>query len=145
MGMKMYGPQNIILGNDVGIGAEALFMCTRAKIIIGDHVMFGPRVTVITGGHRMDLIGRYMTTVTNEEKRPEDDRDVIFEGDNWIGANVTVLRGVTVGEGAVIAAGAVVTKDVPPYSIVGGVPAKVIKMRFDEETLAKHIETLNQS
>lgn len=143
-GMKMYGAGNIIAGNDVSIGDGCLFMCTRAKIKIGDHVMFGPQVTVITGGHRMDLVGRYMTTVTNEEKNPEDDRDVVFEGDNWIGAGVTVLRGVTVGEGAVIAAGAVVTRDVPPYSIVGGVPARVIKMRFDEETVKRHRELLGK-
>lgn len=142
--VRMYGPENIYLGNDVIIGDGALFMCTRAKIHVGDHVMFGPQVTVITGEHRMDLVGRYMTTVTNEEKRPEDDRDVIFEGDNWIGANVTVLSGVTVGKGAVIAAGAVVTRDVPPYAIVGGVPAKVLKMRFDEETLKLHEEALTK-
>ena len=140
--VRMYGPENIYLGNDVIIGDGALFMCTRAKIHVGDHVMFGPQVTVITGEHRMDLVGRYMTTVTNEEKRPEDDRDVIFEGDNWIGANVTVLSGVTVGKGAVIAAGAVVTRDVPPYAIVGGIPARVIKMRFDEETVVMHEEQL---
>ena len=113
-------------------------MCTRAKIKIGDNIMFGPGVTCITGGHRTDMVGRYMVSVTNEEKRPEDDRDIIFEGDNWVGANVTILRGVTIGEGSVIAAGAVVTKDVPPYSIVGGVPAKVIKMRFTDEELTEH-------
>ena len=55
----------------------------------------------------------------------------------WVGNNVTVLAGVTVGDGAVLAAGAVVTKDVPPYAIVGGVPAKVIKCRFDENTIRK--------
>ena len=55
----------------------------------------------------------------------------------WIGANVTVLGGVTVGRGAVVAAGSVVTKDVEPYSIVGGVPAKLIRYRFDASTRSK--------
>lgn len=143
-GFRMYGPKNIEIGNNVSIGEETLLMCTRAKIHIGDNVMFGPRVTVITGGHRTDVVGRYMISITDEEKRPEDDRDIVFNGDNWVGANATILRGVTIGEGAVVAAGAVVTKDVPPYSIVGGVPAKVIKMRFDEETLAEHIGQLSK-
>ena len=66
------------------------------------------------------------------EKLPENDQDVVFEGDNWIGANVTILKGVTIGEGAVIAAGSVVNKVVPSYSVVGGVPARVIRMRFTE-------------
>jgi len=85
-----------------------------------------------------------MMSVTDAEKRPEDDRDIVFEGDNWIGANVTIPKGVTIGEGSVIAAGAVVTKDVPSYSIVGGVPAKVIKMRFSEEELAEHKRLLQK-
>lgn len=135
---------NVHIGNDVAINERALFMCTRARIYIGDHVMFGPQVTMITGGHRMDMVGRYMSTVTNEEKSPENDQDIIIEGDNWIGANVTILKGVTVGKGAVIAAGAVVTRDVPPYTIVGGVPAKVIMERFDAETLRKHMEILEE-
>lgn len=132
-GFRMYGAKNIHMGNDVGIGEGALFMCTKAKIIVGDHTMFGPQVTVITGGHRYDIQGRVMKSIGEDEKRPEDDQDVIFEGDNWIGANVTILRGVTIGEGAIVAAGAVVTKTVPPYTIVGGCPARVIKNRFDEK------------
>lgn len=129
---------NICVKDNVSIGRNNLFLCSRAKIYIGDHVMFGPNVTVITGRHRTDLIGRYMITVTDAEKRPEDDREVVFKGDNWVGANATVLQGVTIGRGAVIAAGAVVTKDVPDYAIVGGVPAELIKYRFDEQRLEEH-------
>ena len=78
-----------------------------------------------------------MYEVKDSDKRDSDDQDVVFSGDNWIGANSTILKGVTVGEGAVVAAGALVNKDVPPYAIVGG-PAKVIKMRFTEDEIAEH-------
>lgn len=134
---------NVFIGNDVSIGPKALFICTRAKIIIGDHVMFGPQVTMITGGHRLDIVGRNMKSITDSEKLPENDIDIVLEGDNWIGANSIILKGVTVGEGAVVAAGAVVTQNIPPYSIWGGVPAKQIGMRFDEEAIERHKTILN--
>ena len=90
-------------------------------------------MTIITGDHRIDILDKPMTQVTDREKRPEDDQDVVFEGDNWIGANATILKGITICEGAVIAAGAVVTKNVEPYAIYGGVPAKKIRDRFPNE------------
>ena len=72
-------------------------------------------------------------------KLPENDQDVIFVGVYWIGMNVSVLKGVTIGRGCIIAAGAVVNKSTPPpYSIVGGVPAKVLKMRFTPEQIKEH-------
>lgn len=128
---SFYGIHNMEIGNNVSFGDKNLFMCTRAKIKIGDNVMTGPNVTIITGSHRIDIKGIPMISITNEEKLPENDKDIIIEGDNWIGANAIILKGIRVGEGAVVAAGAVVTKDVPPFSVVAGVPAKVIKMRFD--------------
>ncbi len=137
--------KNVHIGNNVYVGSEALFMCTRAKTYIGDNVMFGPRVVMITGGHRIDVVGRYMISITDKEKSPEDDRDIILEGDNWIGANATILRGVTLGKGSVVAAGAVVTKDVAPFTVVGGIPAKLIRKRFDDETLLRHLQLLEDT
>lgn len=125
--------RNIVVGNNVAIGKNCEFISTRAEILIGNNVMFGPHVFVVTGDHRIDIKGRPMFSINDNEKLPENDENVMFEGDNWIGANAIILKGVTVGEGAVIAAGAVVNKDVPPYTIVGGVPAEVLKKRFDDE------------
>lgn len=139
--IKLYG-HDVHIGNHVSIGSGACFMCTRAPIIIGDHVMFGPHVTMITGDHRIDWIGRYMNELTDADKLPENDQPIVLEGDNWVGANATILKGVTIGEGAVVAAGAVVKDDVPPYAIVGGVPARVLKYRFNEEQLAEHTRLL---
>ena len=104
--------------------------------------MFGPDVTVITGTHRTALQGRFMITVTDSEKSGEDDADVVFLGDNWIGAGSIILIGVKIGFGAVVAAGAVVNRDVPDFAIVGGVPARVLKMRFEGDDLRRHKDIL---
>ena len=66
---------------------------------------------------------------------------VIIGNDCWINANVTIISGVTIGDGAVVLAGAVVTKNVPPYSIVGGVPAKILKYRYSEEDIKFLLKT----
>jgi acetyltransferase-like isoleucine patch superfamily enzyme len=133
---------NVHIKDNVSIGPGAMFMCTRATISIGSNTMFGPNVTMITGGHRMDIVGRYMISISDKEKLKENDQNITIIGDNWIGANVTVLKGVTINEGAVIAAGAVVTKDVPPYTIFGGVPAKQISKRFSDNEIERHKKML---
>lgn len=144
-GVKLVGAHNVFMGDDCGIGEDCLLMCTRAKIIIGPHVMIATRTAMITGGHRTDMVGRYLKSIKNSEKLPENDKDIIIEGDNWIGANVTILKGLTIGEGAIVGAGSVVTKDVPPYSIVCGVPAKVVKMRFTEEEIKEHKRLIDKT
>ena len=83
-----------------------------------------------------------MTDITDEMKLTENDQSVTLCGDNWVGANATILKGVIIGEGAIVAAGSLVINDVPSYAIVGGVPAKVIKYRFSNDEIEKHKELL---
>lgn len=113
-------------------------LSTRANVYIGDDVMFGPGVTIITGNHRTDLVGKAMKSVTDEEKLPENDEDVIIENDVWVGANAMILKGVTIGEGSIIGAGSIVTKDVPPYTIYIGVHSPTEYRRFTDEQLLEH-------
>ena len=137
-GFSACGYENISFGSHVYIGPRAVFLAAKAKISIGDYVMFGPEVMIITGNHRMDVVGEYMYNVC--EKLPENDQDVVIEKDCWIGARSIILKGVTIGEGSVVAAGAVVLKDVPPYSIY--ISKDKILPRFTEEELALHKEKL---
>ena len=132
--------ENVYLGNNISIGPNATFICGVAKTFIKDNVMFGPHVFIITGSHRTDVIGRLMIDV--HEKLPENDKDVVVEQDVWIGANAIILKGVTIGKGSIIAAGSIVTKDVEPYSIYAGVPAKKIRMRFNENQIIEHEKVL---
>ncbi len=132
--------ENISVGNDVYIGSNYVFQSAHGKILIGDHVMFGPGVHIHGGNHVYDRIGVYMDTVSKEKNS---DPPVRIENDVWIGANVTILSGVHIGFGSIIGAGSVVTKDVGEGCIYAGNPARLIRMRFrDEEEFKKHKESL---
>lgn len=135
--------KNVYIGSNTQIGPHSLFWTTRAKIIIGNKVLMGPKVTIITGDHRIDVVGKQIIDVTDFEKLPDHDIDVVIKDGAWISSNVTILKGVTVGEGAVVAAGAVVTCDVEPYSVYGGVPARKLKNRFSDENMTEHLFILN--
>ena len=131
-----YTYRNIYVGDDVNLGLRPTIIAGRSTVRIGSKVIFGPEVTVIGGGHNIAQLGRFMADVT--EKRPGDDRGVVIEDDVWVGARAIILRGVTVGRGAVIGAGAVVTHDVPPYAIVVGNPAHVLRFRWGIEEILEH-------
>lgn len=131
------GLENIYISDDVRIARYAVIYTTRAKVYIGSKTGIAPYLKIITGNHNIKCVGHFMFD-GDINKRENDDRDVVIEGDSWIGINVTILAGVTIGRGSVIAAGAVVTKSCPPYSIIGGVPARVLKYRFTVEEVLEH-------
>ena len=137
------GLWNMSIGDYTSIPKGSVFYCTEASLTIGKKVIFGPRPTIITGDHRIDVVGKYI--MDSNDKLPENDAAVVIEDDVWIGANVTILKGVTIGRGSVVAAGAVVTKSCPPYSIIGGVPAKLLKMRFTQAEIIEHEKRLNKT
>ena len=143
MSSDIRGLWNLSIGDGTSIPKGSTIYCTDAPLTIGRKVIFGPRPTIITGDHRTDIIGKYIIDVTVQEKLPENDQPVVIEDDVWCGANVTILKGVTIGRGSVVAAGAVVTKSFPPYSIIGGVPARLLKKRFSETEIREHERIIN--
>lgn len=114
--------ESLTIGNNVGI-SQYCFIAIRGNVVIGNDTILGPNVSIFSENHIADSVD--VPIVKQGERRA----DVNIGNGVWIGTRAVVLAGVTIGDGAIIAAGAVVTKDVAPYTIVGGVPAKLIKER----------------
>ena len=123
VGRGSYGTLNVI-----GFGAES------EKLVIGHYCSIADDVSILLGGeHRTDSVSTYpFSSMYGREITAISRGPVVIEDDVWIGYGATVLSGVHIGQGAVIGACALVTSDVPPYAIVGGTPAKLIRWRFDE-------------
>ncbi|MGE4283444.1 MAG: DapH/DapD/GlmU-related protein [Clostridia bacterium] len=115
----------ISIGTDSGLGLNCR---VQGPLFIGKNVMMGPDVLIYTRNHNIDRTDIPMIKQGNTQAEL-----VVIEDDVWIGARAVVLPGVRIGEGAVVAAGAIVTKDVEPYTIVGGNPARKIKSRKEKE------------
>ena len=114
------------IGDNSGVGINCEIY---GSVTIGSDVMMGPEVIIYTSGHRFERLDIPMRMQGTSEPRP-----VVVGADVWIGRRAIILPGVKIGDGAVIGAGAVVTKSVPPYAVVGGVPAKVLKYRREDRS-----------
>jgi acetyltransferase-like isoleucine patch superfamily enzyme len=110
------------------------------RVQIGKYCSIADDVRFVFGEHRTDRVTTFPLRAVCFNEPPHADAlskgDILVGHDVWIGAGAIILSGVKIGNGAIVAAGAVVAKDVPPYSIVGGVPAKVIRMRLTESQIA---------
>lgn len=131
---RVIAPSNV--SKDFELGEFSLLsrgadICMKVKA--GNYVMIAPNVTIAGADHKYDQVGVPMY-FSGRPEMPE----TIIEDDVWIGTNVSIRAGVTIGRGAIIGMGSLVLKDVEPYSIVGGVPARFIKKRFGDEEIKKH-------
>lgn len=136
-GTKLWSPnRHIVLGNHVQFGKSAFINC---DIEIGNFVLMASNVSFVgRDDHRYDVPEQ---TIWNSGRG--DKKKVVIGNDVWIGHGAIILSGVKIGDGAIISAGSVVTKDVEPCTIVGGVPAKFIKERFgSEKDKESHLEYL---
>lgn len=124
---RTHGGKNLYIYNNVKL-ASTLCSC-QAPITIEDNVFFGHRVMLLTPHHDYNLLGL-------ERQQTIAAKPITIRKNVWIASGAIILGGVTIGEGAVVAAGAVVTRDIPPYTIVGGVPAKVIGYIQQENTFS---------
>ena len=139
--IRVVGPRNCYLHDNCHIGSNSIILASNAKFIMKRYSGSAGWLTVVTGNHAR-IVGRFYRSIREDEKPDGLDHDVVVNEDVWIGMNVTLLSGVEIGRGATIAAGAVVTKSMPPYSIIGGVPAKVIKFYWTIDEIIEHEKVL---
>lgn len=132
--------KNISIGNYVSIGYGADFSASRSQITIGDNTIIASNVTIRGGRHSTNVIGKLMVDYQNNDKIETDDEDVIIDDDVLVNIGAIILKGVHIFRGAVILAGAIVTANVPPYAIVSGSPAKIIKYRWSQKEILQHEE-----
>jgi len=119
-----------------------------ATLVIGKFCSFAGEINILLGGnHRVDWVTTYPFSAINQwpeaahiQGHPATNGDVTIGNDVWIGYRATILSGVTIGDGAVVGANALVTRDVPPYAIVGGNPAATIRMRFPDDIIKRLLE-----
>lgn len=137
--MNNFNFENVSLGHGSYGELNVVDFGGDCKLIIKNYVSVAQNVSfILNADHYTNHISSYpfkVKILQNQSSESFGKGDIVVDDDVWIGYGATIMSGVHIGQGAVVAAGAVVTKDVPPYAIVGGVPAKVIKYRFEPEMI----------
>lgn len=136
---NIFDESTVRVGNGTYGGILVFNDVPTRNLIIGNYCSIAANVVFLLGhDHRVDCLSTfpYKAEVLHEQKSEAISKgNIIIDDDVWIGYGAIIMSGVHIGQGAVVAAGAVVTKDVPPYAIVGGVPAKLIKYRFSSNMI----------
>jgi acetyltransferase-like isoleucine patch superfamily enzyme len=140
----MWAKNNILIGDNFYIGRFSQIECDA---IIGDNVIFANCVALVGRyDHHFEQLGtpiRLSSQIRDLDYNWKGlDSKIIIEDDVWVGYGTIIMSGVKIGKGSIIAAGSVVTKDIEPYSIVGGNPAKLIKIRYNSEQVLIHEQGL---
>lgn len=139
--MNNFGKTNVTVGKSSYGELTIIRFNDKSKLSIGCYTSIAQHVTfILDADHYTDTLTTFPHKVKTLHKAKYEalsKGNIVIDDDVWIGYGATIMSGVHIGQGAVIAAGAVVTKDVPPYAIVGGVPAKIIKYRFEPEIRIK--------
>lgn len=128
VGNASYGEINILATNP------------QYKLIIGNYCSIARKVMfILNADHETEFLSTFpiYTYINKENKDAKSKGDIIIKDDVWIGYNAIIMSGVTIGQGAIVGAGSIVTKNVPDYAVVVGNPSRIIKYRFDEETIKK--------
>ena len=135
-------PINVVNVGNASYGMlhiQSLFEQEGERLTIGNYVSIGPGVQFLLGvNHQTKTFTTYplySRLIASSNKDALNNGPIVIEDEAWIGTDAIIMSGVTIGKGAMIAAGSVVTKDVPPYAIVGGVPARLIRYKFSEEII----------
>lgn len=115
--------RRLVLGEDVTIGKSVMLLC-GGGVTVGDRVMIGHGAKIISAGHRIPELREVSMRWSGPDAAPIEIAD-----DAWIGASSIILAGANIGRGAVVAAGAVVSRPVPDYAVVAGVPARIVRER----------------
>lgn len=142
---------SVVNHSQIGSYSYVNYNCCIQNAIIGNYCSISTNVSIGLGAHPLHLFSTspvfYKASNTLKVKLIKEDiefdeyKPIRIGSDVWIGTKASILDGVTIGHGACVAAGAVVTKDVPAYAVVGGIPAKIIKYRFDSETIKTLLQT----
>lgn len=131
-------PQNVFLHDNTNIYGNATILTVNAKFTMKKNSGSAQGLTIVTGNHTSD-VGVWFKELRNIK---DEEKDVVIEEDVWVGANVTILAGVKIGRGSIIGASSVCRKNIPPYAIIVGNPAKVVGYRFTVEQVIEHEKIL---